>query len=53
MSDQWRIAVLGSTMIDLIAYSHRVPAPGETIEADTFRLGVVRCLQPTRTPVRR
>ena len=39
MSDQPRIAVVGSTMIDLIAYSQRIPAPGETIQGDTFRLG--------------
>ena len=42
MSDQPGIAVLGSTMIDLIAYSHRTPAPGETIQGDACRLGVVR-----------
>lgn len=39
MSDEPRIAVVGSTMIDLIAYSVRVPAPGETIQGDSFGLG--------------
>ncbi len=34
-----RIAVVGSTMIDLIAYTHRVPSGGETIQGDDFRLG--------------
>ena len=34
-----RIAVVGSTMIDLIAYAHRVPSGGETIAGDDFRLG--------------
>jgi ribokinase len=39
MSDQPRIAVVGSTMIDLIAYTGRVPQAGETIQGDDFRLG--------------
>lgn len=39
MSVQPRIAVVGSTMIDLIAYAARMPAPGETIQGDDFRLG--------------
>ncbi|HEX5827723.1 MAG TPA: ribokinase [Candidatus Limnocylindrales bacterium] len=34
-----RIAVVGSTMIDLIAYARRVPSGGETIQGDDFRLG--------------
>jgi len=34
-----RIAVVGSTMIDLIAYASRVPAAGETIPGDDFHLG--------------
>ena len=34
-----RIAVVGSTMIDLIAYTQRVPSGGETIQGDDFRLG--------------
>ena len=34
-----RIAVVGSTMIDLIAYTHRVPSGGETVAGDDFRLG--------------
>jgi ribokinase len=34
-----RIAVVGSTMIDLIAYTHRVPLGGETVAGDDFRLG--------------
>lgn len=39
MSAAPRIAVVGSTMIDLIAYTARVPAAGETIQGDDFRLG--------------
>ena len=38
MADQPRIAVVGSTMIDLIAYS-RTPAAGETIQGRDFQLG--------------
>ena len=38
MADQPRIAVVGSTMIDLIAYS-RTPAAGETIRGRDFQLG--------------
>ena len=34
-----RIAVVGSTMIDLIAYPPRVPAAGETIQGGDFQLG--------------
>ena len=39
MGDQPRIAVVGSTMIDLIAYTGRVPQAGETIQGDDFQLG--------------
>ncbi len=39
MPDQPRIAVVGSTMIDLIAYTSRVPVSGETIQGDDFQLG--------------
>ena len=39
MTVQPRIAVVGSTMIDLIAYAKRVPGAGETIQGDDFRLG--------------
>lgn len=39
MTDQPRIAVVGSTMIDLIAYTSRVPGAGETIQGDDFQLG--------------
>jgi len=39
MDSQPRIAVVGSTMIDLIAYPPRIPQPGETIQGDDFRLG--------------
>jgi hypothetical protein len=39
MGDQPRIAVVGSTMIDLIAYTARVPHAGETIQGDDFQLG--------------
>jgi ribokinase len=34
-----RITVVGSTMIDLIAYAQRVPAAGETVVGDDFRMG--------------
>ena len=34
-----RIAVVGSTMIDLIAYASRTPAAGETIVGADFRMG--------------
>lgn len=33
------IAVIGSNMVDLISYIHRMPAEGETVEAPDFRLG--------------
>ncbi|WP_018157324.1 ribokinase [Demetria terragena] len=33
------IAVIGSNMVDLISYTHRMPAEGETIEAPDFRMG--------------
>ena len=39
MTEQPRIAVVGSTMIDLIAYTSRVPGAGETIQGDDFQLG--------------
>ena len=39
MTVQPRIAVVGSTMIDLIAYATRVPVAGETIQGSDFRLG--------------
>lgn len=39
MTYQPRIAVVGSTMIDLIAYTSRVPGAGETIQGDDFQLG--------------
>ena len=34
-----RIAVVGSTNIDLIAYTSRIPGPGETIEGERFQMG--------------
>lgn len=34
-----KIAVVGSTMIDLITYVTRVPAPGETLVGDGFQMG--------------
>jgi ribokinase len=34
-----RIAVVGSTMIDLVAYTSRIPGPGETIVGDRFQMG--------------
>lgn len=39
MAQASRIAVVGSTMIDLIAYASRTPAAGETIVGDDFRMG--------------
>lgn len=33
------IAVVGSNMVDLISYIHRLPAEGETVEAPDFRIG--------------
>jgi ribokinase len=34
-----RIVVVGSTMVDLIAYADPLPGPGETVEGRDFRLG--------------
>ncbi len=34
-----KIAVVGSNMVDLITYTDRMPAPGETIEAPRFEMG--------------
>ena len=34
-----RIVVVGSTMIDLVAYTSRVPGPGETLVGDRFAMG--------------
>lgn len=34
-----KIAIVGSNMVDLITYTDRMPAPGETIEAPRFALG--------------
>jgi ribokinase len=34
-----RIAVIGSNMVDLVTYSDRSPAKGETIEAPEFAMG--------------
>ena len=34
-----RIAVIGSNMVDLITYVNRMPAKGETIEAPSFEMG--------------
>ncbi|BAW92709.1 ribokinase [Actinomyces sp. Chiba101] len=33
------IAVIGSNMVDLISYIHRMPAEGETVEAPDFAMG--------------
>ncbi|MCQ5086614.1 PfkB family carbohydrate kinase, partial [Cutibacterium acnes] len=33
------IAVVGSNMVDLISYIHRMPSDGETVEAHEFRMG--------------
>jgi ribokinase len=34
-----RIAVVGSTNIDLITYTPRIPGPGETLVGDRFQMG--------------
>lgn len=34
-----RIAVVGSNMVDLVTYTARMPAPGETLEAPGFEMG--------------
>ncbi len=36
---QPRVAVVGSTMVDLIAYVSRAPSAGETVVGDDFRIG--------------
>jgi ribokinase len=33
------VAVVGSTMIDLVAYTKRIPGPGETLIGDRFEMG--------------
>jgi ribokinase len=38
-SPQPRIAVVGSTMIDLVAFAARIPGPGETLVGDRFQMG--------------
>jgi len=34
-----RIAVIGSNMVDLVTYVHRMPVRGETLEAPSFEMG--------------
>lgn len=34
-----KLAVIGSNMVDLCAYIHRMPAPGETLEVPDFTIG--------------
>ena len=34
-----QIVVVGSTMIDLVAYTSRIPGPGETLVGDRFAMG--------------
>ena len=41
MSDA-RILVVGSTMMDLIAYAQRLPEVGETLVGDRFQMGLDR-----------
>ena len=36
---QPRIAVVGSNMVDLVTYVHRMPVKGETVEAPSFEMG--------------
>ena len=33
-----KLAVIGSNMVDLTAYIHHMPAPGETLEAPDFSI---------------
>ncbi len=39
LETQPEIVVVGSTMIDMIAYAKKVPGPGETVIGDSFSLG--------------
>jgi ribokinase len=39
MSTRPRIAVVGSNMVDLVTYVHRMPVRGETVEAPSFEMG--------------
>ncbi|MCG3884839.1 ribokinase [Photobacterium leiognathi] len=34
-----KVAVIGSNMVDLIAYTNRMPKEGETLEAPSFQMG--------------
>jgi ribokinase len=36
---QARVAVVGSNMVDLVTYVHRMPVRGETVEAPSFEMG--------------
>ena len=44
-----KLAVIGSNMVDLCAYIHRMPAPGETLEVPDFTIKRL----PPRSAVRR
>ena len=39
MSTQPHVEVVGSTMIDMVAYAKKVPQAGETVIGDSFALG--------------
>lgn len=39
MAEQPHIVVVGSTMIDMIAYSKKIPSAGETVIGEAFSLG--------------
>ena len=39
MSKQQYVVVVGSTMIDMVAYTKKVPNAGETVVGDSFALG--------------
>ena len=39
MSKQPYVVVVGSTMIDMVAYTKKVPSAGETVIGDSFALG--------------
>lgn len=38
-ADRPKVVVVGSTMIDLVAYVDRVPGPGETLVGNEFQMG--------------
>ena len=39
MSVQQHVVVVGSTMMDMVAYTSKIPQAGETVSGDSFALG--------------